>query len=52
MALTDGQMAFDETVYEIAEVEIVWVPRGVFRNLRNQTENETHIWLAFGAPPV
>lgn len=52
VALTDGQIAIGGAVHEVSDGEVVRVRPDVVRNLLNRTENETHEWLAFGAPPV
>jgi quercetin dioxygenase-like cupin family protein len=52
VAMTDGQIAIEDTVHDVPEGGIVRVHSDVVRNLLNQTEDATHIWLAFGAPPV
>lgn len=51
VAMTDGQIAIENEIHDIPEGNIVRVHPDTVRNLLNQTE-ETHIWLAFGAPPV
>lgn len=52
VALTDGQIAIDGTVHDVAEGSIVRLRPDVERNLLNRTDDATHVWLAFGAPPV
>lgn len=52
VAMTEGQIAIEDAVQEVPEGGIVRVHPDVSRNLLNQTEDTTHIWLAFGAPPV
>ncbi|MFY4813532.1 hypothetical protein [Haloarcula argentinensis] len=48
---TGGQIAIEGDVREISECGVVRVHPNAVRNLCNHTD-ETHIWLAFGTPPV
>ncbi|WP_327053943.1 cupin domain-containing protein [Halomicrococcus gelatinilyticus] len=52
VATTDGQIDIEGDVHDVAEGGIVRVHADTTRNLLNRTENETHVWLAIGAPPV
>ena len=52
VAMTEGQIAIEDTVHEVPKGGIVRIHPDVVRNLLNQTEDATHIWLAFAAPPV
>ncbi|UWG49639.1 Cupin domain containing protein [Halalkaliarchaeum sp. AArc-CO] len=55
VAMTDGQISIDGEVHEVPAGGVVRVHPDTVRNLCNHTENhteETHVWLAFGAPPV
>jgi quercetin dioxygenase-like cupin family protein len=52
VAMTEGQIGIEGTVHEIAAGNVVRVPPETTRNLRNHSDDETHVWLAFGAPPV
>jgi quercetin dioxygenase-like cupin family protein len=52
VALTDGQVAIDGSVHDVAAGSVVRVRPDVERNLLNRTDDATHIWLAVGAPPV
>ena len=52
VAMTDGQIAIEDAVHDVPEGGIVRIHPDVVRNLLNQTEDATHIWLAFGAPSV
>jgi quercetin dioxygenase-like cupin family protein len=52
VAQTDGQIAIDGEVHDVPEGGIVRVHPDTVRNLLNETDDETHVWLAFGAPPV
>lgn len=51
-ALTDGQIAIEGEVHDVPAGGIVRVHPDTVRNLRNRTTDETHVWLAVGAPPV
>ncbi|MFA1611963.1 cupin domain-containing protein [Halobellus rubicundus] len=51
VAMTDGQIGIEGEVHDVAEGEVVRVHPDTVRNLLNHTD-ETHVWLAFGAPPV
>lgn len=51
VAMTGGQIAIDYEVHDIPQGSIVRVHSDTVRNLLNQT-GDTHVWLAFGAPPV
>ncbi|QHS17886.1 cupin domain-containing protein [haloarchaeon 3A1-DGR] len=51
VALTDGQISIADEIHDVPEGGIVRVDPETVRNLLNRTE-ETHVWLAFGAPPV
>lgn len=52
VAQTDGQIAIDGEVHDVPEGGIVRVHPDTLRNLLNETDDETHVWIAFGAPPV
>ena len=51
VATTSGQISIDGDVHNVPEGGVVRVHPDTVRNLCNYTD-ETHIWLAFGAPPV
>jgi quercetin dioxygenase-like cupin family protein len=46
-----GQISLDGEVHDVPPGGIVRVAPATVRNLCNHTEG-THVWLAFGAPPV
>ena len=52
VAMTDGQIAIEGAVHDIAAGNVVRVRPDIERNLLNRTDAATHVWLAFGAPPV
>jgi len=52
VAMTGGHITIDGTVHAVPEGGTVRVHTETVRNLCNHTEDETHVWLAFGAPPV
>ena len=52
VAQTDGQIAIEGDVHDVPAGGVVRVHPDTVRNLLNRTEDETHRWLAFGAPPV
>ncbi|WP_336025276.1 cupin domain-containing protein [Halobellus salinisoli] len=52
VAMTDAQIAIEGDVHEVSEGGVVRVHPDTTRNLLNRTDDETHVWLAFGAPPV
>lgn len=52
VAMTDGQIAIDGTVHDVDAGNVVRVAPETERNLLNRTDDATHVWLAFGAPPV
>ena len=52
VAMTKGQISIDDMVHEVPQGGVVRIHQDAVRNLLNQTESTTHIWLAFGAPPV
>lgn len=51
VAMTAGQISIDGEVHDVPQGGIVRVHSDTVRNLLNQT-TDTHVWLAFGAPPV
>jgi len=51
VATTGGQIAIEGDVHDVPEGGVVRVHSDTVRNLCNHTE-ETHVWFAFGAPPV
>lgn len=51
VATTGGQIAIEGDVHDVPEGGVVRVHPDTVRNLCNHTD-ETHVWLAFGAPPV
>jgi quercetin dioxygenase-like cupin family protein len=52
VAMTGGQIAIEDAVHDVPAGGIVRVHPDTVRNLLNRTEDATHVWLAFGAPPV
>jgi quercetin dioxygenase-like cupin family protein len=52
VAMTDGQIAIEGEVHDVPEGAVVRVRPDTVRNLLNETDDETHVWLAFGTPPV
>jgi len=52
VAMTDGQISIEGDVHDVPKGGVVRVHPDTVRNLLNQTNDETHVWLAFGAPPV
>lgn len=52
VAMTDGQIAIDGTVHDVPRGSLVSVRPDTERNLLNETDGATHVWLAFGAPPI
>lgn len=52
VAMTDGEIAVDDEVYTVPRGGVVRVGPNAVRSLCNQTGEATHVWLAFGAPPV
>lgn len=52
VALTGGAIAVGEAVHEVPAGGVVRVAPDPVRNLVNETDGETQVWLAFGAPPV
>lgn len=52
VAMTDGHIAIDDEVHEVPAGGVVRVAPETVRNLLNETGAETHVWFAFGAPPV
>ncbi|MEF8829812.1 MAG: cupin domain-containing protein [Haloarcula sp.] len=51
VATTGGQISIEGAVHDVPEGGVVRVHPDTVRNLCNHTD-ETHVWLAFGAPPV
>ena len=52
IAWTDGQIEIDGELLVVEQGSVVRVREDVARNLVNRTDNERHVWLAFGAPPL
>lgn len=52
VALTGGRIAIEGEVYDVPEGGVVRVAPEPVRNLLNETDDTTHVWLALGAPPV
>lgn len=52
VAQTEGQISIEGDVHDVPGGGIVRVHPKTVRNLCNETEDTTHVWLAFGAPPV
>lgn len=52
VAQTDGHISIEGEVYDVPQGGIVRVHPDTVRNLLNETDDTTHVWLAFGAPPV
>ena len=51
VAMTDGQITVEGDVHDVPAGGVVRVAPETVRNLSNHTD-ATHVWLAFGAPPV
>jgi quercetin dioxygenase-like cupin family protein len=51
VAMTDGQIGIEGEVHDVPAGGVVRVAPETVRNLRNDTD-ETHVWVALGAPPV
>ena len=51
VAMTDGQIAVDGDIRDVPAGGVFRVGPDRVRNLLNETD-VTHVWLAFGAPPV
>ncbi|AZH24269.1 cupin domain-containing protein [Haloplanus aerogenes] len=51
VSMTGGQISLAGEVHDVSAGGIVRVAPEMVRNLCNHTD-ETHVWLAFGAPPV
>lgn len=52
VAMTDGHIAIDDEVHHVSEGTVVRVEPETVRNLVNDTDEKTHVWIAIGAPPV
>ncbi|WP_049985695.1 cupin domain-containing protein [Halobellus rufus] len=52
VAMTDGQISIEGDVHDVSQGSVVRVHPDTVRNLLNRTDDATHVWLAFGAPPV
>lgn len=52
VAMTDGRIAIADEEYDVPAGNVVRVHEDAVRNLLNRSADETHVWLAFGAPPV
>ena len=52
VATTDAQIAIEGEVHDVDAGTVVRVAPDTERNLLNRTDDATHVWLAFGAPPV
>ncbi len=52
VALTGGAIAIEDEVHPVPEGGVVRVAPDPVRNLLNETDDETQVWLAVGAPPV
>lgn len=51
VAVTDGQVEIEGDVHDVPEGGVVRLGPTPLRGIRNDTD-ETHVWIAFGAPPV
>jgi len=52
VATTDGRIAVEGERRDVPAGGVVRVGPDAIRSLRNDTDDETHVWLAFGAPPI
>lgn len=50
--LTAGQIAIAGETHEVEVGNVVRIGPEPVRSLRNETDDETHCWVVFGAPPV
>lgn len=52
ISLTGGRVEVDDETYDVPVGGIVRVGPEPFRSVRNDTDDETHVWVMVGAPPV
>jgi quercetin dioxygenase-like cupin family protein len=52
VAVTGGQVRIEGDVCDVPEGGVVRVGPDPLRGLCNETDDETHTWVLFGAPPV
>lgn len=52
VAVTGGAISVDDEVHLVPAGGVVRVAPDPVRNLLNESDDETQVWLAFGAPPV
>lgn len=50
--LTGGQIKIEGSVYDIPQGGVVRVGPDPIRGVVNQSDDERHVWIMFGAPPV
>jgi mannose-6-phosphate isomerase-like protein (cupin superfamily) len=50
--LTGGQIEIDGDRYDVPQGGVVRVGPKPVRNVCNRTDDETHLWIMIGAPPV
>lgn len=49
---TGGQVELEGEMHEVPEGGVVRVGPDALRRVVNETDDETHVWVMFGAPPV
>ncbi|MFB6183429.1 MAG: cupin domain-containing protein [Haloarculaceae archaeon] len=49
---TGGQVRIEGETYDVPAETVVRVGPDSVRNVTNETDDETHVWVMFGAPPV
>lgn len=52
VSLTGGQVEIEDETYDVPEGGVVRVGPEPMRSVYNDTDDETHRWVMFGAPPV
>jgi quercetin dioxygenase-like cupin family protein len=49
---TGGQVHVEGETYDVPPATVVRVGPEPVRNVTNESDDETHVWVMFGAPPV
>lgn len=52
ISLTGGRVEIEDDVYDVPEGGIVRIGPDPLRSVRNDNDDETHVWVMVGAPPV
>lgn len=52
VARDGGRLVVDDAIHDLPAGAVARIDADAVRSIRNDTDDETHVWYLFGAPPV